>query len=389
MRAVLTIAAKDLRLRARDRSSFVIGIAAPLGLALILNLVLGGTDADAFEAGFGVADADRGAAGEGLVEQLMHLDDRFDVTTDLTEAEARRQVDAGDLDAAFVIPEGFSQSLDPRTGAEPEALRVIVSPEDDLAAEIASSLADGYVAQVEAVRLGVAASVTVDPTADAAALVGEARRQVPPVLLAQLPASDRQLDTTTYLAAGLAVLFSFFLVQFGVRGLLEERQAGTMARLLAAPVPRLAIPLAKALTSVVLGVAALVVLAVASTVIMGADWGDPVAVLVLIVAVVLAAVSIMGLVAGVAKTPDAAGSAQAVVALTLGILGGSFFPVSQGEGVLTRLAALTPHHWFLLGLGEASAGGVADVVRPAGVLLLFAVVVGAAGAVLLSRETAA
>jgi len=235
----------------------------------------------------------------------------------------------------------------------------------------------------------VVASVTADPSADAAELAAQARRQAPPVRLAQLPAGDRQLDTTTYLSAGLAVLFSFFLVQFGVRGLLEERQAGTMARLLAAPIPRLAIPLAKALTSVVLGVVALVVLAVASTVLMGADWGDPAAVLVLIVAVVLAAVSIMGVVAGVAKTPDAAGNAQSVVALVLGMLGGSFFPVSQGEGLLTRLSALTPHHWFLLGLGEASAGGLADVLRPAGVLLLFAVVVGTAGAVLLARETAA
>jgi len=386
VRAALTIAAKDLRLRIRDRSSFIIGIAAPLGLALILHLVMGGVNEEDFSAHYGVANVDGGAAGEGLGEGLAHVDDRIEVTTGLTEAEARRQVDAGDLDAVFIVPRDYEASLDPREAAEPKPLLVVIDPEDDITAEIARSIGRSFSATSQAVRLSVAASLASDPAADPQRLAAEAQEQRSPVQLVQLPADDHQLDTTTYLAAGLGVLFSFFLVQFGVRGILEERQLGTMRRLLAAPIPRLAITSAKALTSVVLGVVALIVLAISSTLIMGADWGNPVGIVVLVVAVVLAAVSIMGVVAGVAKTPEAAANAQSVVAVGLGILGGSMFPISRGEGLLSKLAVLTPHHWFLQGLGAASADDLGAVVGPVLVLLLFAVVVGGLGAVVLMRR---
>ena len=47
MRSALHILAKDLRQRIRDRSVFIWGIAAPLGLAAVFSLVLGGvTDTD-------------------------------------------------------------------------------------------------------------------------------------------------------------------------------------------------------------------------------------------------------------------------------------------------------------------------------------------------------
>jgi ABC-2 type transport system permease protein len=386
MRAALTIAAKDLRLRIRDRSSFVIGIAAPLGLALILHLIMGGVDDKDFSARYGVANVDGGEAGDALGESLRHVDDRIQVTVGLDEQQARDEVDDGDLDAVFIVPRGYEASFDPRNAAQPKPLVVVVDPEDDIKAEIARSIGHSFTAFSDAVRLSVAAGLASDPGADPERLAADAQEQASPVQLVQLPADDQQLDITTYLAAGLGVLFSFFLVQFGVRGILEERELGTMRRLLAAPIPRLAITASKALASVVLGVVALLVLAVSSTLIMGAHWGNPIGVVALVVAVVLAAVSIMGVVAGVAKTPETASNAQTVVAVGLGVLGGSMFPVSRGEGLLSKLSVLTPHHWFLQGLGAASADDLGAVVGPVLVLLVFSLVVGSIGAVVLSRR---
>jgi ABC-2 type transport system permease protein len=112
-----------------------------------------------------------------------------------------------------------------------------------------------------------------------------------------------------------------------------------------------------------------------------------VAVAALIVALVLAAVSITGLVAAVARTAEQAGNVQTVVALVLGLLGGSLFPLSRGEGVLSHLSALTPNYWFLRGLGDGRVGGLADALPAVGALLGFAVVMGTLGAVLLRRRT--
>jgi ABC-2 type transport system permease protein len=134
---------------------------------------------------------------------------------------------------------------------------------------------------------------------------------------------------------------------------------------------------------VVLGIMGLTVLAVVSSLFLGADWGDPLAAAVLIVAVVLASVSIVTLVVGIARTTEQANMVGSIIALVMGLLGGSFFPINRG--FLTRLSVLTPHHWFLRGLGDGQAGGVGDVLGSVAALLAFAVVVGSAGAVLLVR----
>jgi ABC-2 type transport system permease protein len=375
--AVLTILAKDLRLRLRDRSAFVVGILTPFGLAFVLNLILGGVDD--FSAHYGVVDDDHGEVADAFVSATSDLGDDIEVTTGLSESEARDEVDDGSLDAAFVIPAGFSNQV---LGQQPAELHVIGNVDADIAVQVARGVADGFAARVDAVRLSVAVA-SPPATPPDAALVAAARAQQAPVELVARAAPDRQLDATTYQIAGLAALFVFFLVSYGVLGLLEEQSAGTLARLLVAPIPRWSVVVAKALVSVVVGVFAMTVLAVGSTLIMGADWGDPLAAAALILAMVLAAVSITGVVAAVARTAEQAGNVQTIVALVLGLLGGSLFPLSQGEGLLADLSLLTPQHWFLQGLGDGRVGGLADALPAVLALLAFAVVLGLVGALVL------
>jgi ABC-2 type transport system permease protein len=98
-----------------------------------------------------------------------------------------------------------------------------------------------------------------------------------------------------------------------------------------------------------------------------------------------AAVGIMALVAGFAKTVEQAGALQGVVAVALGLLGGSFFQFAR-RGLLADLALLTPNAWFMRGLGDNLAGGAAAVLPAVGAILAFAVVTGALGAVTLYRK---
>src|SRR5690606_2788578 len=156
----------------------------------------------------------------------------------------------------------------------------------------------------------------------------------PLVTITHLEAADRVLDAATYFAAGMAVFFLFFMVQFGVNGLLDEERNGTLVRLQAAPIPRWSILLGKGLTSFLFGVLALSVLATASTFLMGADWGHPLGLAALIVAVTLAATSLVGVVGAVARTPEGAGNLVAVIAVGMGMLGGTFFPFGSGNRAL-------------------------------------------------------
>jgi ABC-2 type transport system permease protein len=85
----------------------------------------------------------------------------------------------------------------------------------------------------------------------------------------------------------------------------------------------------------------------------------------------------MGLVVTLARTPDQAGYWQAIVALVLGMLGGTFFPVYQAGGLVEKLSLLTPHAWFLRGLRDLAGGASATAaLGPTAVILLFALVCG-------------
>ena len=68
-----------------------------------------------------------------------------------------------------------------------------------------------------------------------------------------------------------------------------------------------------------------------------------------------------------------------MVAVVLGFLGGTFFPIGQAGGLLSNLRFITPHAWFMQGLGDLGGGNIADVLPAVAALLLFGIVTGAIG----------
>jgi ABC-2 type transport system permease protein len=118
------------------------------------------------------------------------------------------------------------------------------------------------------------------------------------------------------------------------------------------------------------------VLVAATSLLFGASWGNPLGVAVLVVAAVLAAMGIMALIATLAKTADQASNWQSVAAVILGLLGGTFFPVSLAPGILSKLTFAAPQAWFLRGLGDLRGGSLSVVWVPAAAMLGFAVVAG-------------
>src|SRR5660398_231123 len=123
MRSALLIAGKDLRQRVRDRSIFLWGILAPLGLAAIFGLVFNPISNSEFHAQYVVVDEDRGPIAQSFLKQLESLEREGTVTLSAAESEeeARTIVEAGSdafasadqiqADAAFILPEGLSDRV--------------------------------------------------------------------------------------------------------------------------------------------------------------------------------------------------------------------------------------------------------------------------------------
>ena len=177
-------------------------------------------------------------------------------------------------------------------------------------------------------------------------------------------ADDRSASQSSFFAIGMAVFFLFFAVEFGVRGLLEEREGGTLSRLLVAPISPSSVIGGKALASFAVGLVSTTLLVAATTWLLDARWGDPLGVAVLVLGGVLAAVGVTALVATLATTTAQAGAYVSIVAVVGGLLGGTFFPISQA-GVLGTIRFLSPQGWLMEGFQELAYGGtVADIARP-------------------------
>jgi linearmycin/streptolysin S transport system permease protein len=381
MRAAVLICLKDLKSRLRDRSAIVIGILVPLGLAFIFNAIFSGISGNSGVISLGVVSVDQGAVARQFTGQVLGAVGRSGVIAvheERTIARARELTASGTLNATIVIPAGFSARVQAN---QPASMIVIGNADSPISAQVARSIAEGYVADLNRIRLSVAVAAHAGgagelPPARVRALAARAIAMATPVAVRDVSAASRQLDQKSFFAAGMAVFFLFFTVQFGVTSLLEERNNGTMARLLAAPVPRSSILGGKLLTSFLLGAISMTVLVVATSLLFGASWGNPAGVVVLITTAVLAAMGIMALVATLAKNAEQASSWQSVIAVVLGLFGGTFFPVSLAPGILSKLTFIAPQAWFLRGLGDLRGGSISAVWLPALAMLGFAVVAG-------------
>jgi ABC-2 type transport system permease protein len=390
MGSAARIAGKDLKLRLRDRSVFILGVITPLALAYIFHLVFGNAfAADSLELEVGLVDLDGSDVSQSLGEVLAALD--ADGILALSEFEdsdaAEAAVEEGEIGAFVELEAGLGDAV---LQGRPFTIHVVGDVDSPTSTEVASSIASEFGSAVERAQLSVATAVGLGqgpPPEEVSAWGQEAAQRPPAFIFTDVSADTRQLDANTFFAAGMAVFFLFFTVQFGVVGILEEKQGGTMARLLAAPIGHASVVAGKAILSFALGVISMAVLMVATHFLMDAQWGPPLGVALLVVTGVLAATAIMGVIAGAATTADGAANLGAIIAVTLGMLGGTFFPIGQGNEFLARLSYLTPHAWFMRGLADISGGAEWTAALPAaGALLLFSVVFGAVAWVLLQRK---
>jgi ABC-2 type transport system permease protein len=384
MSRILTIALKDLKLRIRDRSILIVAFLAPLVLAFIFNVVFGAAFGanETFEPELGIVSNDSPRTSgllEGIVSSLGGTWQSFE-----DRAAAEAALDDGDVEAVFVLPPGFDGGVDQGLGG---SIDVVGDIDASTSTQIAAAIAESYALTVDQVALNVTTAIGFGGEPEVVIPAATAGATQPLVGVADITAGVRQLDGTTSTVAGMAVFFLLFTAQVGLLSLLEERRDGTLARMLSTPTRASQVLAAKCLVSVLLGLASLAVLITAGRFILGAEWGNPGGVALLVFAAVFAAVGISALTTGLAKTPESAGNMQGIVGTVLGLLGGVFFPIGDDGGILAAMSAITPHHWFIRGLSDMAGGQGASAVLPSvGPLLIIAAVTGLAASFLIRRQ---
>ena len=162
-----------------------------------------------------------------------------------------------------------------------------------VSAEIARAVAATFTDRANAARLAAATSAALGgpvPGDDALAAVDL------PVQV-ETTGTGGDVSPAAYFGPSMGLLFLFLSVSAIARDLLTEKRIGLLDRVRAGPVGDAAILAGKGAGVVVVGVSSLLVIWAVTSLALGADWGDPLGVVLLIVAAALVVAGVAGLIA--------------------------------------------------------------------------------------------
>lgn len=418
---IYDIVAKDLKRTFQSAFSLVMMFGAPLLITGLLYFAFGGLTRPGGAYALPVtrvvvANLDQPAAGFAAGQLLVaflqdeSLADVLAVSPSSSEAEARAAVDSQQADVAVIIPADFSAAAttpehtaavslyqDPTLTVGPGIVSDLVSHFMDgfSGAKIAGQTAAGQLAASGlAAQPGMAAQVAQQYAAWLQS-GGHDAAGTPPRLAIVSPEGEAQPSRQAVvpigaIMAGMLVFFVFFIGANGAQSLIEEDEAGTLARLVTTPTPVAAILSGKFLAVALSLVLQMLVLMLAAIPLFGMSWGRPATVGLVGFGLTVAAAGFGVLVMAFIKNSRQTGPVLGGVMTLTGMLGGLFTTaLPNAPAALDTVSLATPQGWAMQGFKLALAGaGPAQVLAPVAVLLVMGAVFMTAGGVLFRRRFA-
>ena len=361
---IRVIALNELRRRLRDRSVLIGCLAAPLLMAAVLGLSFAGSSSPvAVRVGVSGASPQLVAA----AVQASQLPPGVSVVSMPSEQAMKNAVADGNLDSGVAVLPGqlrlsslLIPIVDPGATHTP-GYDVVTKGTSQLGHEYAESVAAGISSVLYAGK--VAHGVTIDPAT---------------VTIKTQSVGHGGKVNLNFFAPNIAVVFLFIGSGLGMRSLLMERSAGTLARITAAPLRPTQIVLGKLLAIFVTGLATIFVIWAVTTFAFGANWGNPLGVLFMCLGATAAMCGIGVFLTSLAKTEQQAFGITLLVGLFLALLGGNLLPSGSLPDVFQVLALGTPNGWALVGFGRLDQlrEPASSIVGPFFVLLAIALVAG-------------
>lgn len=412
MRKLFLIALKDLRLIFRDRSALILMLVAPfvltLGMGAVTGRFSGSSTSGIRDIPVTIVNLDNGQLGNALVEMFTSAD-----LADLVEPVLLSDLDAAkilvdeDKSAAVIfIPEGFSASIipDPATGSLSEHIEIefYSNPTRPTSAGILKTILDQFISQVEIAR--ISGEVTVRQmienglieTSQAAVLGATVGREMSNVSMARssitindITASGEavEFDILSYMAPGMALMFLMFTVAYGGRSLIVENRQSTLPRMLVTPTSSTLILGGKVFGIFLTAVAQLLILIGGTSLLFRLYWGDLLGLIVLVMTAAIGATGWGVLLAAVLNTPGQVATVGSAVMLIFGLLGGSFFDLSNLPTWVQFLSRITPNAWGMDGFTTLALGGtLKNILTPVAALTGMGIVLFTISALWITRH---
>jgi len=381
---LIIIGIKDLKIIFRDRAALIMMLLAPflltLGMGLVTGRFSGNSNTGISDIPVIIVNLDKEQLGNALEELFTgeELAELVEPTLSESPEAARQAIDEDTAAAAIIIPAGFTRSVIPQQWTfdeEPEALQIEVyaNPARPTGAGIIKSIVDEFISRIEEGRISgqtsifqmiISGRITPQQGEQAGMEMSERLEDEPldETLAIKLntdtnEAEAVEFDVLAYLAPGMALMFLMFTVSYGGRSILAEKAQGTLPRLLVSPTVSAQIMGGKVFGIYLTGVAQMLILIGGTTLLFQLKWGDPLGVLVLVLAAVFGASGWGMFITSLARTPAQVASVGSAIMLIFGILGGSFISLEMMPPAVQMVSKITPNAWALGGFTTFALGG--------------------------------
>jgi ABC-2 type transport system permease protein len=371
-RALFGIARYELVRVGRDRLSLFFLLGLPLLVMVIIGSTFGGTTTDL---PVGVIQPDRPTRTGDLVTRL---DDSpaLTLTTYTDRAELERDIRTGRQLAGLII------TPSPNGGAD-QTVQLLTEPTSPAAASVRSTISgllDRHRVELTAATVTATLGTTDLRTAvdqAAATSLGATRIERTPVGDGREPPDSQY----AYTVPSQLVLFVFVAALGAGAALVDLNRLGISHRMLAAPIPLATVIGGFTLARLILTLLQAGLLIAVGAVVFDVDWGRPSGVAALVFLYSLTAVGAGLLIGTLARTSEKAMAIGVPLAMGMGMLGGTMWPLDLVGDTMRTIGHATPQAWVMDGWITLifDRGTIADLGVELAVLAAFALVILAAG----------
>jgi ABC-2 type transport system permease protein len=385
VKKLLYVALNELHLLRKDRMAAIWMVILPLGMTFIGGLVFGGLGggSEAVIIDLPVVDQDGGEMAAVVLDVLSQTAN-LNVETIFDEEMARELVTDGKRTGAVVIPSGFSTAM---MSGQPAALELIVAPGgqtapllEGMVRGVTSALSNVQttveVAISEVQRATSSTDLDYDGIAGRATATALERLHDPPVRaqVTTIGSSEQELDVSSQIVPGYAVMFAMFTVLSAAGGILEEKERGTFKRLLITPIPRWSLLGGKLLAQFLVGVGQILLMFIFGVLVFDISLGSsPLGLLLVTLATCWATTSLGILLVAVIRSRKQIHPITTLVILGSSAIGGAWFPLFLMPKLLQQVARITLVAWAMEGYNRLMilGGSLTDVWVDIGVLILY------------------
>ncbi|KAB2334552.1 ABC transporter permease [Cytobacillus depressus] len=385
------IAAKDLKLRLKDKKALLMMIFMPILLTAILGSALKGVmgDSEMPKMILGVYAGDDGALAKTFINDVLsnELSDSLTIQQATSQNELQIWIEKEQVEVGIIIPSKWEESF---TNDTSSPVLILPVAGKDLDAAFVQQITESFAQTAQTITLSTKEIMT--DLAVAAAANGSLFQpemvqkdllenmnkvfQIQQDVVQDLPVGEKDVSSMQYYAAAMAAMFLLFNAMHGGKSFHQERNTNTLARLMMTQASSRSILLGKFLGTLFFAFFQFLIFMAATHFVLGVSWGTNLLQMIFIAFIYSFAVSGLSMVvAAFTSSEKMADTLGGIGVQIFALLGGSMLPISVFPSLMRNIAMITPNSWALTSFTNIMSGTTwVSLVAPAITLAMFGIV---------------